>query len=64
MIYSEKANRRTKIAMRLRYINKTVGNGILDMSSTSSPSYRCEACGRSFNWLQKLEQHKRQEHQK
>ncbi|MRN40759.1 MAG: hypothetical protein FIO02_06935 [Nitrosopumilales archaeon] len=49
---------------RLQYINKTPGNGLLEMSSTSSPSYRCEACGRSFNWLQELEQHKRQEHQK
>jgi hypothetical protein len=49
---------------RLQYINKTAGNGLLEMSSTSSPSYSCEACGRSFNWLQELEQHKRQEHQK
>jgi hypothetical protein len=35
-----------------------VGNGLLEMSSTSSSSYRCEACDRSFNWLQELEQHK------
>ena len=40
---------------RLQYINKTAGNGLLEMSSTSSPSYRCEVCGRSFNWLQELE---------
>jgi DNA-directed RNA polymerase subunit RPC12/RpoP len=41
-----------------------VGNGLLEMSSTSSPSYRCETCGKSFDWLQELEQHKRQDHQK
>ncbi len=34
------------------------------MSSTASPSYRCEVCGASFNSLQELEQHNRQEHQK
>jgi hypothetical protein len=44
--------------------NKTVGNGLLEMSSTSSPSYRCEACGRSFNWPQELEEHKLKEHRK
>ncbi|MFZ0896743.1 MAG: C2H2-type zinc finger protein, partial [Candidatus Nitrosopolaris sp.] len=52
------------IVTHLQSINKTVGNGLLEMSSTSSPSYRCEVCGRSFDWLQELEQHKRQEHQK
>ena len=52
------------VVTHLQSINKTVGNGLLEMSSTSSPSYRCEACGRSFDWLQELEQHKRQEHQK
>jgi C2H2-type zinc finger len=55
---------RTKIVVHLRYINKNAGNALLEMSSTSSPSYRCYACGRSFNWLQELEEHKRQEHQK
>ncbi|MFZ0514077.1 MAG: C2H2-type zinc finger protein [Candidatus Nitrosopolaris sp.] len=64
MEYSKKWNKRTKIVTRLQSINKTMGNGLLEMSSTSSPSYRCETCGRSFNWLQELEQHKRQEHQK
>jgi len=34
------------------------------MSSTASPSYRCEVCGTSFTSLQELDQHKRQEHQK
>ncbi|PWU79754.1 MAG: hypothetical protein DLM72_15770 [Candidatus Nitrosopolaris wilkensis] len=38
--------------------------GVFEMSSTASPYYRCEVCGTSFNSLQKLEQHKRQEHQK
>lgn len=52
------------IVKHLQSINKTKGNGILEMSSTSSPSYRCEACGKSFDRLQELEQHKRQEHQK
>jgi len=36
----------------------------IGMSSTASPYYRCETCGRSFETLPELEQHKRQEHQK
>jgi len=44
-------------------INKMFGTRIFKMSSTVSP-YRCEACGSSFNSLQELDQHKRQEHQK
>ncbi|NAL77336.1 C2H2-type zinc finger protein [Nitrososphaera sp. AFS] len=34
------------------------------MSSTASPSYRCEMCGSTFNYLQELEEHKRLRHQK
>ncbi|HYT01980.1 MAG TPA: C2H2-type zinc finger protein [Candidatus Acidoferrum sp.] len=51
------------LASRVKLINKMFGTRIFKMSSTVSP-YRCEACGSSFNSLQELEQHKRQEHQK
>jgi hypothetical protein len=34
------------------------------MSSTASPFYKCDACGRTFNSLGELERHKREEHKK
>jgi DNA-directed RNA polymerase subunit RPC12/RpoP len=34
------------------------------MSSTASPFYKCDACGRTFKSLGELERHKREEHNK
>jgi len=34
------------------------------MSSTASPFYKCDACGRTFKSLGELEKHKREEHKK
>jgi DNA-directed RNA polymerase subunit RPC12/RpoP len=34
------------------------------MSSTASPFYKCDACGRTFEYLGELERHTREEHNK